>query len=222
MLTPRRRLGPLRRILNHSGRPGRRTADPEETSLHEGVKSPALCSVQGVEEVAGGRTWDAFRARAMAWADDTPEPDQPSLEPDCSSDPAVAATSTWIGGTRYGELLMGAEVSLVLDDAGDITHLTLTSARRDGRGLAVDLEVEELGEAGLITPEDVGDPARRTVPVDVLEAAGVHALELDALPSGWALTDARETRPGPVLMCEFGGCSRPGRPARRSASTTAT
>jgi hypothetical protein len=110
---------------------------------------------------------------------------------------------------RYGELLMGADVSLVLDDAGDITHLALTSASGDGPGLAVDLEIERLGEAGLVTPEDVGDPARRTVPVDVLEAAGVHAVELDRLPPGWALTDAREARADSVLMCGFGGCSRP-------------
>ena len=109
---------------------------------------------------------------------------------------------------RYGELLMGAEVSLVLDDAGDITHLVLT-APDDGVGLAVDLEIERLGESGLITPEDVGDPVRRAMPVEAIEAAGIRALDLDRLPPGWALTGAREARADPVLMCRFGGCSRP-------------
>jgi hypothetical protein len=127
--------------------------------------------------------------------------------PDASGRRALRATVP--EGERYGELLMGADVSLVLDDAGDIAHLALTSAPGDGPGLVVDLEVERLGEAGLVTPEDVGEPARRAVSVDVLDAAGIHAVELDRLPSGWALTDAREMRPDPVLMCEFGGCSRP-------------
>jgi len=110
---------------------------------------------------------------------------------------------------RYGALLMGADVSVVLDDAGNISHLGLRSAPGAEPGLEIDLDIEQLGEAGLITPEDVGIPARRTVSVDRLEAAGIHAVEPDRLPSGWALTDARQTRPDPVLMCEFGGCSRP-------------
>jgi hypothetical protein len=110
---------------------------------------------------------------------------------------------------RRGELLGGAHISLVLDDAGDITHLTLTSAPGDGPALEVDLQIEGLGRTGLVTPDDIGDPARRTVPLDVLDAAGVHPVELDQLPPGWALTGAREGRIDPALMCAFGGCSRP-------------
>jgi hypothetical protein len=110
---------------------------------------------------------------------------------------------------RFGTLLMGADVSVSLDDAGDVRHLSLRSAPGVEPGLTVDLDIERLGEADLITPDDVGIPARRTVPVHVLEAAGIHAVEPASLPAGWALTDARATRPDPVLMCEFGGCSRP-------------
>jgi hypothetical protein len=126
---------------------------------------------------------------------------------DASGRRAVRATVP--DDERYGELLRGADVSLVLDGAGDITHLTLRSAPGNDPGLAVDLEIERRGQAGLVTPGDIGDPARRTVPVDALGAAGIHPLELDRLPPGWALTDAREARMDPVLMCQFGGCSRP-------------
>ena len=97
---------------------------------------------------------------------------------------------------RYGDLLAGAEVSLVLDEAGDLDHIVVSSAPVDDPQLVVELAVERLGEPELITPAEIGDPARGTVPVDVLDAAGVEALELGRVPAGWALTDARATRDG--------------------------
>ncbi|MGH9227339.1 MAG: hypothetical protein ACRD07_01195 [Acidimicrobiales bacterium] len=97
---------------------------------------------------------------------------------------------------RYGDLLAGAEVSLALDEAGDVDHISLTSAPVDDPQLVVELAIERLGEPDLITPAEIGDPARGAVPVDVLDAAGVEALELGRVPAGWALTDARATRDG--------------------------
>jgi hypothetical protein len=97
---------------------------------------------------------------------------------------------------RYGDPLAGAEVSLVLDEAGDLDHIVVTSAPVDHPELVVELAVARLGEPGLITPAEIGEPARGTVPVDVLDAAGVQALELGQVPAGWALTDARATRDG--------------------------
>jgi hypothetical protein len=99
-------------------------------------------------------------------------------------------------GLRYGELLAGAEVSLVVDGSGDVDHIAVTSVPVDDPQLAVQLAIERLGEPALIRPAEVGDPARDAVPLDVLDAAGVEALELARLPAGWALTDARATRDG--------------------------
>jgi hypothetical protein len=95
---------------------------------------------------------------------------------------------------RYGELLAGAEVSLVLDEARDVDHIAVTSVPVDHPQLVVRLAIERLGEPELITPAEIGDPARGGLPVDVLDAAGVEPLELGRVPAGWALTDARATR----------------------------
>jgi hypothetical protein len=97
---------------------------------------------------------------------------------------------------RYGDLLAGAEVSLVLDEAGDVDHIAVTSVPVDDPQLVVRLAIERLGEPELITPGEIGDPARGALPMDVLAAAGVEALELGRVPAGWALTDARATRDG--------------------------
>jgi hypothetical protein len=97
---------------------------------------------------------------------------------------------------RYGDLLAGAEVSLVLDERGDVDQIVLNSVPVDDPQLVVRLAIERLGEPALITPAEIGDPARGAVPVDVLDAAGVEPLELGQVPAGWALTDARATREG--------------------------
>ena len=107
---------------------------------------------------------------------------------------------------RYGDLLAGADVSLVLDDAGDIAHVVVTAAPAGDPELVLDLAIERLGEPDLITPADVGDPARRTVPVDVLAAGGVDPLELGSVPSGWALTGAGASRTGSMGRCGAAGC----------------
>jgi hypothetical protein len=97
---------------------------------------------------------------------------------------------------RYGDLLAGAEVSLVLDPAGDVDQIVVTSAPVDDPQLVIEIAIERLGEPELIMPAEIGGPARGAVPVDVFDAAGVQALELGQVPEGWALTDAQATPDG--------------------------
>jgi hypothetical protein len=97
---------------------------------------------------------------------------------------------------RYGDLMVGAEVSLVLDGAGDVDQIVVTSAPVDDPQLVIEVAIERLGEPELITPAEVGGPARSAVPADVFDAVGVDALELGQVPEGWALTDAQATPDG--------------------------
>jgi hypothetical protein len=115
-----------------------------------------------------------------------------------------AVASKNAAGLRYADLLAGADVSLVLDDSGDVDHIAVTSGPVDDPQLAVRLAIERLGEPELIRPAEVGDPARDALPLDVIDAAGVEALELARLPAGWALTDARATRDGTLGLPQ--GC----------------
>jgi hypothetical protein len=91
---------------------------------------------------------------------------------------------------RYGDALDGADVSVTLDESGGIARVVLTSAETDPR-LVLRLDIVRLGDPGVIAPGDVGTPARSTVSVADLVAAGVEPLELGDLPPGWALTEAR-------------------------------
>jgi hypothetical protein len=84
-----------------------------------------------------------------------------------------------------------AELSLVLGKDGDIEEVTLATAPSDEEPLMVDLTIDRIGQHGLVTPSDVDEPARRTLPTDVLAAAGLEPLELGRVPTGWALVDAR-------------------------------
>ncbi len=90
---------------------------------------------------------------------------------------------------RYGDTLDGADVRVTLDEAGDIAHLVLTSAEPKPR-LVLRLDIVQVGDSGVIAPSDVGTPARNTVAIEKLVAAGVEPLELGRLPHGWALTNA--------------------------------
>ena len=91
---------------------------------------------------------------------------------------------------RYGDALDGADVRNRLDQSGEIAHVDLTSA--DGRPrLVLRLDIVRLGDPALISPDDVGPPARSTVATDGLAAAGIEPLELEELPPGCALTHAR-------------------------------
>jgi hypothetical protein len=90
---------------------------------------------------------------------------------------------------RYGDTLDGADVRVTLDKAGDVAHLVLTSAEPKPR-LVLRLDIVQVGDSGVIAPSDVGTPARSTVAIDELVAAGVEPLELGRLPPGWALTNA--------------------------------
>jgi len=94
------------------------------------------------------------------------------------------------------DLVRGAEVSLTLDDGGGIERIVLTHGPADDPSLRMDLAVERRGEAGLVTPAEVGEPARRTVRMDALAAAHVEAVEVGRLPGGWALTGAQAAPDG--------------------------
>ena len=61
--------------------------------------------------------------------------------------------------------------------AGGIARVVLTSAETDPR-LVLRLDIVRLGDPGVIAPGDVGTPARSTVSVADLVAAGVEPLEL--------------------------------------------
>jgi hypothetical protein len=114
---------------------------------------------------------------------------------------------------RFGDLLAGAEVALALDEAGDITQVRLTSGPADDPAMVIELAIEQLGEPGLITPADVGHPARQAADTANLAAAGVRPFELSRLPAGWALTNAAQESIGPEVACGTatgpGGCRGP-------------
>jgi hypothetical protein len=99
---------------------------------------------------------------------------------------------------RYGDTLDGADVRVSLDEAGDIAHVVLTSAEPKPR-LVLRVDIVRLGDPAVISPDDMGAPARSTVPTDGLLAAGIAPQELGRLPSGWALTDARISTGLPVM-----------------------
>jgi hypothetical protein len=88
------------------------------------------------------------------------------------------------------DLARGAEVSLTLGDDGSIERFALTHGPADDPQLAMDLAIDHVGESGLVTPTDVGEPARETARVDAL-AAHLEAVELGRLPGGWGLIGAQ-------------------------------
>jgi hypothetical protein len=107
-----------------------------------------------------------------------------------------AAGPTNARDLRYGDLMAGAELSVVVDEAGDVDHIVVTSAPDDDPELVIEIAIERLGQPGLITPAEIGGPARGALPVHAFGAAGVEALELGQVPEGWALTDAQATPDG--------------------------
>jgi hypothetical protein len=104
----------------------------------------------------------------------------------------------------YGDALAGGEATITLDGEGDIARVVLASASPDP-ALVLVLDIERLGDPGVITPADVGEPARRALALDVLASGGVEAVELGALPPTWALTDAsvRTGTTGPPMTCAW-------------------
>jgi hypothetical protein len=104
----------------------------------------------------------------------------------------------------YGDLLVGADVLLTLDEGGDVARIVVRSAPDDPE-LVLELDIAQVGEPQTIAPPHSGNAGlRRTVPIDELEAAGVRPLELGQAPAGWTLTGAW-VGPGPVGPA---GCPR--------------
>jgi hypothetical protein len=88
------------------------------------------------------------------------------------------------------ELLAGAELVLTLDADGDIVRMVVSSAPVDPQ-LRLELDITHIGEPQDIAPPNEGAAAvRRTIPVGLLEAAGVRPVELGQVPAGWQLTGA--------------------------------
>ncbi len=107
--------------------------------------------------------------------------------PDASGRRMVRGTFPTSGDGEFGELLSGADLLLTLDGSGDIARVVITSAPVDPQ-LVMEIDIMGLGTAQPIAVPDEGDAAiRRTVPLDVLAAAGVSPVELGALPEGWSL-----------------------------------
>jgi hypothetical protein len=97
-----------------------------------------------------------------------------------------------------GELLAGAEVAIVVDDGGDIVHVTLESA--PGHPVFdVALDIAQHGDPGLVTATDLSGPIASTVPTDALAYVGLGSLDLRGLPSRWALTAAEVFHPDATL-----------------------
>jgi hypothetical protein len=97
----------------------------------------------------------------------------------------------------YGDLLVGADVLLTLDEDGDVARIVVRSAPDDPE-LVLELDVTRVGEPQAIAPPDSGNAGLRpTVPINELEAAGVRPVELGRVPAGWKLTGAWVT-PGPT------------------------
>src|SRR5918994_2155002 len=85
-------------------------------------------------------------------------------------------------------LLTGADLLLTLGEHGDVARMVVTSAPEHPE-LVLELDIVGLGETQAISPPDSRDAAvRRTVPLDELEACGVHPVELGQVPAGWKLT----------------------------------
>jgi hypothetical protein len=88
------------------------------------------------------------------------------------------------------DLARGAEVSLTLGDDGGIERFVMTHGPADDPQLAMDLAIDQVGESDLVSPTDVGEPARETVPIAEL-AAHVETVELGRLPGDWGLIGAQ-------------------------------
>ena len=93
----------------------------------------------------------------------------------------------------YGDLMAGAEVSLVLDEAGDVDQIIVASAPVDDPQLVVEVAIERLEEPELITPAQIGGPARGAVPADVFEGRGCRSPRAGPGARGLG-TDTRKQR----------------------------
>ncbi|HEX6420239.1 MAG TPA: hypothetical protein VFZ77_17195 [Acidimicrobiales bacterium] len=118
------------------------------------------------------------------------EPDRTGrvLRADLPGDPRAGVAARCRPCDRYGAAVAGGEVRVSLRDGRHVARVLVRSPGPDP-SVVLDLEIDRLGEP-VVTPADVDEPARRSVPVGVLGAAGVAAVELGSLPPGWALTGA--------------------------------
>ena len=129
----------------------------------------------------------------------------PQEEPPDAGGRRVIRGTLPAGDQRVGDssLLAEGELVITLDEDGDIVRLVVASAPEDPQ-LRLELDITRIGESQAIIPPEDGDAAvRRTVPVGLLEAAGVQPVELGQVPGGWKLIGAW-AMPAPG----GGGCPR--------------
>jgi hypothetical protein len=154
------------------------------------VSAPSpLPDVGSPDRLGAALLSDVLRAAGARHRDGTDESGRPVLRATVPPDDR---------DERYGDALDGADVRVTLDEAGNIAHLVLTSAEPKPR-LVLRLDIVRVGDLGVIAPSDVGTPARSSVAIEELAAAGVEPQELGRLPHGWALTNA-SVSPGRSVM----------------------
>lgn len=106
------------------------------------------------------------------------------------------------------DLIGRSEVALTLDDAGDIARVVLTSPS-DRPPLEIAVDVVRMGDPTLVTPGDLSEPIRASVPPDVLADVGLGSLDVPGLPTTWALTSASVHRPDGGVSPLPAGCGGP-------------
>jgi hypothetical protein len=125
--------------------------------------------------------------------------DRRDAAPDEAGRRVLRATVPEPRGTRTGneylaDVVGGAEVAIALDDDGDIARIEITTP--PGRPVSeIALDVERLGDPGVIAPSDLVEPIAATLPSGALAEVGLGSLALRGLPSTWVPTDASVYRP---------------------------
>jgi hypothetical protein len=156
------------------------------------IRSAATVEELGMAEWALAPPEDATLVGTAAVARMVMSAGDPQEEPPDADGRRVIRGRLPAGDQLVGDsgLLAGAELVLTLDEDGDIARIVVASAPEDPQ-LRLELDITRIGELQAIAVPDEGDAAvRRTVPVGLLEAAGVRPVELGQVPAGWRLIGA--------------------------------
>ncbi|HZA00352.1 MAG TPA: hypothetical protein VE575_16445, partial [Acidimicrobiales bacterium] len=106
--------------------------------------------------------------------------------PDAAGRRAVRAT---LPSDAVEEPWAAADVVLTLDDRGEVARIAVEP--EPGRPpFEVELDIVAVGGPQTVVPPEIGQAAHRGVPLDAVAAAGIEAVELGQVPSGWVLSQA--------------------------------
>jgi hypothetical protein len=139
--------------------------------------------------------------------------DRRDAPPDESGRRVLRATVPEPRGTRTGtehlaDVFGGAELAITLDDGGEIARVEISAP--PGRPVReITLEIERLGDSGVIDPAELAEPIAATLPPGALAEVGLGSVALPGLPETWALTDASVYRPDGSLGPVGPGCDGP-------------